>query len=93
MGLITLWEGNYGKQDIVCIMTVPNDTLRRVYQMDDDRWRCENDEARSLSFQNTKAGVKFWVYGHPDCVDFEATTRIEVKRDITEEVIIDCEAI
>jgi len=62
-GIVQFWEGNRCTQDLVCQLSVDSG-FRADFK---NRGQpCDNDEARSISLLNVRAGAVIRMFDHPD---------------------------
>lgn len=75
---IDLHEGNGGTQNLVCTLPIGSVTSVRF----PGHGACDNDEARSATLRQVRAGTVLRVFDDPEGDRHDDWTEIEVKRDI-----------
>ncbi|HEY0372500.1 MAG TPA: M12 family metallo-peptidase [Thermoanaerobaculia bacterium] len=83
---VSLYEGNAGKQDHVCVVPTGADESVDFTNNTDFRF-CDNDEARSLKLFEVPAGRVLRFYDDPNGNTGDDWTEITVKRNLIEKLI------
>lgn len=83
---VSLYEGNDGTQDHVCVVPASVDTAVNFTDSSNMRW-CDNDEARSIKLFDVPAGRVIRLYDSADGSTQDDWVEIRVKRGITEKLI------
>jgi Metallo-peptidase family M12 len=83
---VSLYEGNFGKQDHVCAVPTGADESIDFTNNTDFRY-CDNDEARSLRLFDVPAGRVLRFYDDPGGSTQDDWTEITVKRNIREKLV------
>lgn len=83
-GTIRFYEGYNGSQDTFCAETITQRPLFKQKKMGD----CgKNDEAKSMSFEDTPAGTVVKVYDNPNCDTGDDYAVITTLRDAVDSTI------
>lgn len=81
-GGMVLWEGNNATQDAVCAIPYTGRPYAVNFQASNQRVSgCENDEARSATLLNLKAGSVISIYDSPSRSREDDWTTLEVTKD------------
>ena len=83
---ISLYEGNRGTQDHVCVVPIGVD--ESVNFTDSSNFRfCDNDEARSLRLFQVPAGRVVRLFDNPEGSTQDDWVEVTVKRNIEEKLV------
>jgi len=74
-GNLVFYEGDNGTQGIVCVVPY---TYGETVRFKSDGYGCDNDEARSVRFENVPAGALLAVYDSPSCSRSDDVTYIRL---------------
>jgi hypothetical protein len=84
-GSLVFYEGDGGTQDVVCV--VPYEFGRSV-NFKNDNYGCDNDEARSVRFENVPSGAFLSVYDSPSCTRVDDVTYIHLYNNTLGSVLV-----
>ena len=79
-GVLSFYSDNNVTGEVGCTLKISNS-----YDIGMEDFRensCKNNEANSLLIENALAGSEIWIYDNADCTQQDATTRIQVRKQV-----------